>query len=150
MREEKILWKKKIMLVSSIFSFLQQFFLKCKEFRLWTIFILLSVNDFNLEWSKIVSFDKRVKRLYRCSSLTQAYVSRLVEHTTWEQEVAGSIPGLDNILSGDWWSSLQQHSFLSHPLHGLKMVMFESNFYVGKKNSTKAWTGALATAIQLK
>ena len=42
-------------------------------------------------------------------------IAQLVVITrTWEQEVAGSIPDSANILSEDWWWSLQQGSFLSH------------------------------------
>ena len=37
-----------------------------------------------------------------------------VAYKTWEQKVAGSIQSLANILSEDWWYSLQQDSFLSH------------------------------------
>ena len=47
---------------------------------------------------------------------------------TWEQEVTGSILGLANILSKDWWWSLWQDSFLSHCCPS-----FFDNGYLGKQ-----------------
>ena len=61
-------------------------------------------------------------------------IAQLVAHRTWKQLVAGSIPGLANILSEDWWQSMLYDSFFSRSPQSIvsTIVMRESSQWFGK------------------
>ena len=60
-------------------------------------FTFSHVNDFSLVTSEILSY------VYEFTENMPSPIALSVDHRTWEQEVAGSIPGLANILSEDLW-----------------------------------------------